>query len=45
LHTFVVGAGDGFNPSGIIRDSAGNLFGTTPNGGSANFGTVFEVTP
>jgi hypothetical protein len=45
LHTFIVGTGDGFNPSGIIRDAAGNLFGTTPDGGIANFGAVFEVTP
>jgi uncharacterized repeat protein (TIGR03803 family) len=42
---FVVGGGQGFDPSGIIRDAAGNLYGTTSDGGSANLGIVFEVTP
>jgi uncharacterized repeat protein (TIGR03803 family) len=45
LYTFVVGGGQGFNPSGIIRDAAGNLFGTTSDGGSGNLGIVFEITP
>lgn len=45
LYTFVVGGGQGFNPSGIIRDAAGNLFGTTSDGGSSNLGAVFEVAP
>jgi len=34
----------GANPSaGVIRDSAGNLYGTTPVGGAANAGVVFKV--
>jgi len=39
---------DGIDPSAVIRDSAGNLYGTTSDGGngpSGNDGTVFELTP
>lgn len=31
--------------STLIRDKAGNLYGTTEGGGSNSAGTVFEVTP
>jgi len=44
LHTFL-GEYDGRYPSaGLVRDSMGNLYGTTSAGGSANDGVVFEVT-
>jgi uncharacterized repeat protein (TIGR03803 family) len=37
---------DGANPqSGVIFDSAGNLYGTTSGGGDRGFGTVFELSP
>jgi uncharacterized repeat protein (TIGR03803 family) len=37
---------DGFNPySSLIRDAAGNLYGTTLQGGAFNLGTVFKITP
>ncbi len=40
------GCADGENPvSGLIRDEAGNLYGTTFAGGVHGDGTVFEVTP
>ena len=48
LYSFTGGA-DGGNPnSGVIRDSAGNLYGTTVRGGSSNCpiygcGVVFKV--
>lgn len=36
---------DGNRPlAGLIEDSAGDLFGTTENGGMNNQGTVFEIT-
>ncbi|MGA7078008.1 MAG: choice-of-anchor tandem repeat GloVer-containing protein [Terriglobales bacterium] len=45
LHTFAGGA-DGANPTvALVRDKAGNLYGTTSGGGSSNDGTVFEFSP
>ena len=51
LHSFQ-GAPDGQEPSGLVRDSVGNLYGTTLYGGShsnssciANCGIVFELSP
>jgi len=45
LYTFEGGA-DGANPwSGLLRDSAGNLYGTTEAGGTAGYGTVFRFSP
>src|ERR1019366_7374688 len=45
LHNFGSGT-DGANPyAGLVRDAAGNLFGTTNSGGTNNYGTVFEITP
>jgi len=43
LYTFTGGA-DGAYPNGVLtQDSQGNLYGTTLNGGTANFGTVFKL--
>lgn len=43
LHDFSGGA-DGAQPSGaVIRDSKGNLYGTTSGGGAANAGTLYKV--
>ncbi len=37
---------DGGNPfGGLIIDAAGNLYGTTNQGGRYNYGAVFELTP
>jgi uncharacterized repeat protein (TIGR03803 family) len=45
LYSFAGGT-DGSSPlAGLIRDSAGNLYGTTFFGGAAGFGTVFKVNP
>jgi uncharacterized repeat protein (TIGR03803 family) len=44
LHNFAGGI-DGSNPQGsLIRDKAGNLYGTTTAGGASGIGTVFKVT-
>ncbi|MGH6889918.1 MAG: choice-of-anchor tandem repeat GloVer-containing protein [Rhizomicrobium sp.] len=41
LHVFSNGPG----VSGVVRDDAGNLFGTTSSRGDNNDGTVFEIAP
>jgi hypothetical protein len=44
LHSFT-GAPDGANPqAGLVRDAAGDLFGTTQFGGTGHVGTVFKLT-
>jgi uncharacterized repeat protein (TIGR03803 family) len=46
LHTFTGGTADGQLPfASLVFDPAGNLYGTTFGGGSAGYGTVFEITP
>ena len=48
LHTFCSEANcaDGSNPlAALVRDSSGNLFGTTRNGGAAQDGVIFELSP
>jgi len=45
LYTFTGIGGDGFPQSGVVRDSSGNLYGMTPNGGTSNAGTVFKLDP
>ncbi len=43
VYNFMGGA-DGANPqSGVILDSAGNLYGTTYAGGPANYGVVYRI--
>jgi uncharacterized repeat protein (TIGR03803 family) len=43
LHAFK-GRGDGKFPTvGVIRDSAGNLYGTTNRGGALDMGTLFRL--
>jgi uncharacterized repeat protein (TIGR03803 family) len=43
IHSFT---GDGMEPeSGVIFDSAGNLYGTTAFGGRYDQGTIYQLTP
>jgi uncharacterized repeat protein (TIGR03803 family) len=47
VHTFFCANGPcprGYDPNGVVQDAAGNLFGTTLFGGSAGYGTAFEIT-
>jgi uncharacterized repeat protein (TIGR03803 family) len=45
LHTFAGTQSDGGGPyAAVIRDKAGNLYGTTSEGGASYQGTVFEYT-
>jgi uncharacterized repeat protein (TIGR03803 family) len=39
------GRGFGSGPSNLIIDDAGNLYGETEYGGTAGYGTVFELSP
>ncbi len=46
FHSFTGTGGDGADPyAGLVRDSNGNLYGTTYYGGTSGYGTVFMVTP
>ena len=46
IYNFGTNSSDGFVPyGGLVSDSTGNLYGTTPVGGTNFFGTVFEVSP
>jgi uncharacterized repeat protein (TIGR03803 family) len=44
LHTFTTAAGTPSNPEGVIQGPNGNLYGLTLDGGSANRGTVYELS-
>jgi uncharacterized repeat protein (TIGR03803 family) len=45
LYNFTGGADGGYPVGGVIRDSAGNLYGTTLNNGKYNGGVVFKIEP
>lgn len=46
LHEFAGVPTDGSGPrGGLVRDAAGNFFGTTFTGGSDGEGTIFKLTP
>ncbi len=46
LYSFGAKPGDGLQPvAGLVRDGAGNLYGTTYIGGVHGNGTVFELSP
>jgi uncharacterized repeat protein (TIGR03803 family) len=43
LHSFKGGSLGAFPYAGVITDEQGNIFGTTYQGGSDNYGTVFKI--
>ena len=43
LHSFAGTGGDGTRPYAALRDAAGNLYGTTSEGGASGLGTVFKM--
>src|ERR1017187_2507393 len=45
LYSFTDGTDGGGPYAGVIRDSAGNLYGTTYYGGTANLGVVYKLDP
>src|SRR5437879_889510 len=45
LYTFMLGADGGAPAAGLIRDAAGNLYGTTFATSTGGNGTVFELSP
>ena len=45
LHSFSGGKDGGYPVAGVIIDAAGNLYGTTLQGGDFGAGTVFKVNP
>jgi len=45
LHSFKGGKDGEYPYASVIRDAAGNLYGTTYGGGASGWGTVFEIDP
>jgi|SRR5215831_825365 len=45
LHSFSGGADGGLPTAGVIGDAAGNLYGTTSDGGVHFYGTIFALDP
>ena len=43
LYSFTGGADGGYPLAGVIRDSAGNFYGTTNGGGASGAGVVFKI--
>ena len=43
LYSFTGGADGAYPVAGLIRDSAGNLYGTASDGGASRQGVVFKV--
>jgi uncharacterized repeat protein (TIGR03803 family) len=45
IHQFGQTNSDGAYPGALISDKAGNVYGTTYDGGAGGYGTVFELSP
>jgi uncharacterized repeat protein (TIGR03803 family) len=45
-HSFSNSSGDGSHPqAGVLFDAAGNIYGSTTNGNTSGYGTVWELSP
>jgi uncharacterized repeat protein (TIGR03803 family) len=45
IYSFLASGDDGVGPlAGVVLGSDGNFYGTTQNGGSNSFGTIFQLT-
>ncbi len=45
IHDFGSGTDGSFPVGGVVLDTAGNLYGTTPQGGTEGAGTVYQLMP
>jgi len=45
LYSFTGGKDGAYPVAAVVLDAAGNLYGTADEGGSANAGVVYEITP
>lgn len=45
LYSFTGGNDGGYPSAGVVRDSAGNLYGTTTDGGTSGYGVVYKLDP
>ncbi len=45
LHSFGSGTDGAYPVSGVVLDTAGNVYGTTPGGGTGGAGTVYQLMP
>jgi uncharacterized repeat protein (TIGR03803 family) len=45
LHNFTNSPDGAYPTAGLVMDKAGNLYGTTADGGSSGYGTVFKLSP
>jgi uncharacterized repeat protein (TIGR03803 family) len=45
LHDFNNTGTNEYNPASLIFDGAGNLYGTTYQGGANDWGAIFQLTP
>src|SRR5271170_3493006 len=45
LHNFTGRSDGGGSQAGLTMDRAGNLYGTTSQGGTGGFGVVFRLSP
>jgi uncharacterized repeat protein (TIGR03803 family) len=45
LYSFTGATNDGADPTAIVREASGNIYGVTCNGGDSYYGTAFRLSP